>query len=181
MVDIRDCPEFRIADALAMRDAVHVRRGVYERLRVAARALPDGYYIKIMSAHRPIGEQTELWNRQMAKTRAEHPGLSDDELIQITRRFVAQPHHGFGGHQTGGAVDVTLCDRDGNDLGLGKWLYTGPEIRQAAVKRLRRILKRAMCGAGFVNYPAEWWHFCYGDRMWAAYSHRAECMYGLIE
>ena len=32
--------------------------------------------------------------------------------------------------------------------------------------------------AGFVNYPAEWWHFSYGDKMWAAYSHKEYAIYG---
>ena len=33
----------------------------------------------------------------------------------------------------------------------------------------------------FVNFPAEWWHYCYGDRMWAAYKGKKECFYGYIE
>ena len=36
-----------------------------------------------------------------------------------------------------------------------------------------------MENAGFKNYPNEWWHFCYGDRMWAAYSKRKDCFYGM--
>ena len=31
----------------------------------------------------------------------------------------------------------------------------------------RRRLFWAMSEAGFVNYPGEWWHFCYGERLWA--------------
>lgn len=33
--------------------------------------------------------------------------------------------------------------------------------------------------AGFQNYPFEWWHYCYGDRMWAAYSGKKTCFYGM--
>jgi D-alanyl-D-alanine dipeptidase len=29
-----------------------------------------------------------------------------------------------------------------------------------------------MCGAGFVNYPPEWWHWSYGDKYWAFISGR---------
>ncbi len=46
-------------------------------------------------------------------------------------------------------------------------------------KQNRAILKNAMEKAGFKNYPHEWWHFCYGDRMWSAYSKQKECFYGL--
>lgn len=33
----------------------------------------------------------------------------------------------------------------------------------------------------FVWYPGEWWHYCFGDRMWAVYSNQIECFYGPIE
>ena len=35
-------------------------------------------------------------------------------------------------------------------------------------------------GLDFVNFPGEWWHFCYGDKMWAAYKNKKECKYGYI-
>lgn len=38
-----------------------------------------------------------------------------------------------------------------------------------------------MQDADFVNYSGEWWHFCYGDKMWAAYKHRRYAIYGEIE
>ena len=31
---------------------------------------------------------------------------------------------------------------------------------------------------GFANFPAEWWHFCYGDKMWAAYKSKKTAFYG---
>ena len=37
-----------------------------------------------------------------------------------------------------------------------------------------------MQDAGFVNYPAEWWHYCYGDKMWAAYSHEKYAIFGKV-
>ena len=38
-----------------------------------------------------------------------------------------------------------------------------------------------MTTAGFTNYPAEWWHYSYGDRMWAAYSHNKISFYNLVD
>ena len=181
MINIKNCTTLFFAPDLIVRDKICVRQGVYNRLLDVAKHLPPEYGLKIMSAHRTISEQTDLWNRKMAETKAKHPNASDTELIAINRRLVAQPHHGFGGHQTGGAVDVTLCDKNGNDIGLGKWLCDTPNIAPKKQKKLRHVLKHAMCSAGFVNYPAEWWHFCYGDRMWAAYKKRSKCCYGLVE
>ncbi len=34
---------------------------------------------------------------------------------------------------------------------------------------------------GFVNYPAEWWHWSYGDKMWAAYGKHPYAFFGKIE
>ncbi|HAE24988.1 MAG TPA: hypothetical protein DCG33_06580 [Prevotellaceae bacterium] len=34
--------------------------------------------------------------------------------------------------------------------------------------------------AGFANYPAEWWHFCYGDKMWAAYNNKKTAFYDVL-
>lgn len=56
-------------------------------------------------------------------------------------------------HSTGGAVDVALV-HDGR---------TAAPVTNAA-RRHRDILASAMDAAGFINYPAEWWHWSYGDR-----------------
>ena len=31
----------------------------------------------------------------------------------------------------------------------------------------RRMLYNVMTAAGFTNLPSEWWHYDYGDNMWA--------------
>jgi hypothetical protein len=36
----------------------------------------------------------------------------------------------------------------------------------------------AMTQAGFINYPLEWWHFCYGDKMYTAYKFEKQAIYG---
>jgi D-alanyl-D-alanine dipeptidase len=48
-------------------------------------------------------------------------------------------------------------------------------------KANRKILRDAMEKEDFVWYPGEWWHYCFGDRMWAVYSNQKECFYGPIE
>lgn len=181
MVNIRQSSRLFFGPSLESRDCVFVRSGVYERLIKAADLLPGEYRLKIMSAYRSLAQQHELWNLRLAQTREKHPHATEEELIAITRGLVAQPHHGFGGHQTGGAIDVTLCDETGADLGLGKWTPKDVVISLQEQMRRRDVLRVAMCAAGFVNYPAEWWHFCYGDRMWAAYTRRSKCFYGLVE
>jgi D-alanyl-D-alanine dipeptidase len=40
------------------------------------------------------------------------------------------------------------------------------------------ILADAMNAAGLVNYPAEWWHWSYGDRYWAFQASHGTALYG---
>ena len=48
----------------------------------------------------------------------------------------------------------------------------------AQARHNRNLLARAMGGAGFVNYPTEWWHWSYGDRYWALISKADSAIYG---
>jgi D-alanyl-D-alanine dipeptidase len=48
----------------------------------------------------------------------------------------------------------------------------------AAGRRHRDILASAMTAAGLVNYPAEWWHWSYGNRYWAFQADRGTALYG---
>lgn len=133
-------------------------------------------------------EQEYRWAQKLGQNRREHPNMSTPELERLTKSQVADPRTGFGGHQTGGAVDVTLCRSDGTEYDMGTgYSALSPEIKTSSKKILltqrknREILKMCMEKAGFINYPNEWWHYCYGDRMWAAYSKRKTCFYGLPE
>ena len=36
------------------------------------------------------------------------------------------------------------------------------------IKNNRRILYNAMISEDFVNLPSEWWHYDYGDKVWAS-------------
>ena len=44
----------------------------------------------------------------------------------------------------------------------------------------RQILAEAMGAAGFTNYPMEYWHWSYGDVMWAELNHKSQAFYGPI-
>ncbi len=45
----------------------------------------------------------------------------------------------------------------------------------------RLLLKAVMEHAGFQRHPGEWWHFCYGDQMWAWLSEATTAIYGRVE
>ncbi|MDR3208932.1 MAG: D-alanyl-D-alanine carboxypeptidase family protein [Rickettsiales bacterium] len=159
-----------------------LRSGVCERLRAAQSKLPNGIRIKILSGFRPLSEQQKIWDEKIAELRHLYPNAGEEELKRTARLRVADPANGGGGHQTGGAVDLTLCDSHGHELDMGgKYLNFDDATPTKAVKnKNRRMLVCAMKEAGFTNYPREWWHFSYGDKMWAAYSRKKNAVYDTI-
>ena len=90
------------------------------------------------------------------------------------------------GHATGGAVDVILshCGKEvdcgGKYLSFSSATPTWSRGLNRDQRHWRFILYKAMTDAGFVNYPLEWWHFCYGDKMYAAYKFQRRAVYGKI-
>jgi D-alanyl-D-alanine dipeptidase len=73
-------------------------------------------------------------------------------------------------HSKGLAIDLTLIDKDGNELDMGtEFDFFGPEAHQGynhteAVKRNRWILKSTMEKHGFGSIRTEWWHFSYRSK-----------------
>lgn len=165
-----------------------VRQSVYKMLIKASENLSDDFTLIVVEGYRSPEKQKLNWDSRFKIVKEKNPNLPIREIERITRLSVAQPVGEYGGHQTGGAVDVTLGDKQRNQLFLGtkvlefssKTPTDAPGLNREE-KRLRKILVKTMKQAGFVNYPGEWWHYSYGDRMWAAYSRKKYCMYGPIE
>ena len=166
-----------------------VRRGVLARLNQARSLLPQGLVLKVHDAYRPLEAQRAAWERSVREIRTQFPEAPGKEIVRLAGMRVANPSEGgFGGHQTGGAVDVTLADEAGRELDMGGRVAeysattrTRNRLLSGAARENRAVLLRAMAGAGFVNYPAEWWHYCFGDRMWAAYGRHPHALYGFRE
>ena len=171
---------------------IEVRAGVRERLRKAARSLPDGIGLLVFDGYRPLTVQQYLWDYYGAQIAAANPGLEAAELMQRLMEFVASPNADPAcppPHRTGGAVDVYLIDRaTGRSLPMG----TEPdEATPASVTRHfeehpqepftsnRRMLFHAMTAAGFTNYYGEWWHYDYGNQRWANCMGIETAIYGI--
>ena len=152
---------------------VYIRKKVYEKLCLLNKAVKeDKYEIKLLDAYRSLDKQKELWNETLKETRKLNPGLDEDEIIRITTLKLANPTNGIGGHQTGGAIDITLIDNNGKELDMGsKYLEHIPQTRTYCKdltniqRKNRNYLVEKMKDLDFINFPAEWWHYCYGDRM----------------
>jgi zinc D-Ala-D-Ala dipeptidase len=159
-----------------------VRSGVAERLVRAQACLPDGYQLQVKEGWRPIWVQERLWEKSLNELRASRPDLTGEDLMRENTRFTAPPDSAPP-HSTGGAVDlVLLCRGEQCDMGWG-FNQPGQGSRTdhrvpAPARRNRDLLAAAMDAAGFINYPAEWWHWSYGDRYWAFQTSAEAALYG---
>ncbi len=164
----------------------NLRKNAQELLYKAADNLPDGHKLLVVTSYRPIWMQKELYRRRERQLAVRHPFLMIfryPKWRNMVNRYTSPP--GGSSHQYGGAVDVTIIDPQGNRLDMGTTLtdygikvHTENNLITENQRKNRKILYEIMTKAGFVNYPLEWWHYSYGDRMWAAYSQRQECFYG---
>ena len=117
-----------------------------------------GYRLKILEGTRPRSVQRRMYEEVKNK------GI---------KKFVADPNKGSM-HNYGTAVDVTIIDNNGKEIGMGK---PDPRIKiinksEIEIKLLlllnivndnqkqnRALLKKVMTTAGFSTVSYEWWHF----------------------
>ncbi len=95
-------------------------------------------------------------------------------------------------HSTGGALDVCLSDKDGNLVEMGSTVdqmdeasnpdfYAKINNKEAIIWNSRRnLLREIMTKFGFAQHPNEWWHFSYGDQLWAWKNKKENALYGKI-
>ena len=95
-------------------------------------------------------------------------------------------------HSTGGALDVCLSDKEGNLVEMGSNVdqmdetsnpdfYANKKNEEAIIWDSRRnFLREIMTKFGFAQHPNEWWHFSYGDQLWAWKNKKENAIYGKI-
>ena len=95
-------------------------------------------------------------------------------------------------HSTGGAIDVCFSDKEGNLVEMGSKVdqmdesstpdfYANKNNEEAIIWDSRRnLLREIMTKFGFAQHPNEWWHFSYGDQLWAWKNKKENAIYGKI-
>jgi D-alanyl-D-alanine dipeptidase len=168
---------------------VLVRAGLASRLTDARDALPAGVDLRVIEGHRSLADQQAIIDDYTRELRLLHPDADEVELTRLYSRFVAPV--AVAPHVAGAAVDLTLVNSSGDELWMGTPVDATPEQSAGAcwfdaevdwtARQNRTILANAMTGAGFVNYPTEWWHWSYGDRYWALLTNADHAVYGPVE
>ncbi|WP_205596280.1 M15 family metallopeptidase [Modicisalibacter sp. 'Wilcox'] len=170
------------------------REALYRRLLTVARNLPEGLGLVVLDAWRPYVVQRYLYDTLLGMVETRYADLDAADRRELTRAFVSPPSERPecpSPHLTGGAVDVTLCDADGLLLDMGSafdearasshtvhFEHHADDAESRLWRDRRRILYHAMVDAGFANLPSEWWHYSYGDQMWAWYRGEPRALFG---
>lgn len=155
---------------------LRVRSGVQARLLEADHSLPPGFTLVLLDGWRSAEMQRLLIHHYSEEA------VDAKYVADLSDAGMRAPH------LTGGAVDVTIAwegkplalgtDFDSFDVAAHLNAYEGLD---SVTRRLRRMLSRAMTQAGFAPYPFEWWHWSYGDDVWAETTGAVQVRYECIE
>jgi len=161
---------------------------IYNIMLEAKNNLPENYYFMIYEAYRPLERQKFLWSKANKIIKEKYPDMSEDEIYTMAATYVADPYNGVGsGHQACCSIDISLCDKDVIEYEMGTACQeindntvTNAEGISDTAKNNRKILQDSLENAGLINYPSEWWHFSYGDRLWSRLTGK-DFIYGPID
>ena len=167
-----------------------IRTYIYNLLKNAQKHLPQGYHFVVYEAYRPMESQIKLWDGVVSEQKKKHPEMdvNSEEFIALCDIFAANPYRQGSGHQPGASVDISLIDDAGREYYMGGTVrgfdetadFDCPNISPEGRKN-REILRDALSKSGLVNYPSEWWHYSFGDRLWARLTGSKLAIFGKLE
>jgi D-alanyl-D-alanine dipeptidase len=166
---------------------VTARRTVAEKLVQAQQSLPHGLRFLIKEVYRPLSVQQASFENYSATLQQAHLEWAIEQVHQEASKYVAPV--AVAPHSTGGAVDLTLIDAEGQEVDMGTPFNASPFFTQQATytdasnisaeaRAYRDLFGQVLRSVGFVNYPTEWWHWSYGERYWAFMTGSACAIYG---
>lgn len=177
----------------------YVREGVLTRLFIAQQYLQSrcpGWKIFIFDAFRPLAVQqfmvdytfTELIQQQGLRSETLTDSQRQTFLEQVYEFWAApNPNPAYPPpHSTGGAIDLTLVNERGELIDMGSPIdelsprsypnhfAESTNSQEQQFHQHREVLHQVMTSAEFTRHQGEWWHFSYGDQMWAWLKQQAE-------
>jgi D-alanyl-D-alanine dipeptidase len=177
-----------------------LRKSVAEKLlRINARVGNAGLELFLFDAWRPRAVQAYFHDVWMPRELVRRdPSLAGAALTEEVERYWAAPSDDADSpapHATASAVDLTLRWKDGETLWMGSLFddvtalahrdrFENLETENFSfsdqeARANRRLLHWLMTEEGFAGHPDEWWHFSWGDQLWAALTGAPDAHYGL--
>jgi len=168
---------------------IYIRKIIAEKLECIQKKLGN-YKFKIWDGWRSREVQHNIYMSHWQNLKNEHPDWREAKLKEEVDKFVtvATDPHRIPIHATGGSIDLTLTDSLGNELDMGtSFDHFGPEAASLfyeindiddQVRSNRKLLRDAMVAEEFRFDDDEWWHFDYGNQLWAAALNKPYAIYG---
>ncbi len=162
-----------------------IRQSIKTQLEKVIEKLDTKYGILFIEGYRRYDYQKALFQDRVAE-------IIKNDKVSITKakikasQFVSDPDI-YSPHVTGGAIDLgilhlesmELLDMGNNFTYDDSAMLYHPNLTKDQ-KQNRQMLVDLMTGAGFVNYPYEWWHWSYGDKYWAYVSDKSKAIYDSV-
>ncbi len=132
-----------------------LRREAADQLVKAQNMLKEkGFRFKMLDCYRPLPVQQQLWDKFQNASYVTPPGKGSM-------------------HNRGLAVDLTIVDRNGEELDMGtSFDFFGKEAHHTytnfsdTILSNRNLLKNTMEKVGFKPIRTEWWHYSYTKKMY---------------
>jgi len=168
-----------------------VREEIVEKIGRISKVLDKKDKILIIrSAWRSFEHQRLIWDNKVSFLKKIHPDKSEKEIEMLTSYFIAPETKSM--HATGGAVDALIYDlieicvmdfgsNDALKIDLSKKCYPyHPDISTSA-KENRSLLIFLFENEDFVVDVKEFWHFDFGNAIWALEKGKLESIYDIIK
>lgn len=170
----------------------YLRQSVLHHLVTAQTQLMQhhpNWQIQIFDAYRPVAVQQFMVDYTFAEV-VQQQNLNSADLSPQQRQAIweqvyqlwAVPSFDLATpppHSTGAAIDITLVDETGKPVDMGSaidelsprshpdYYAQSTQLKDQQYHAHRQLLLNVMRSAGFQRHTGEWWHFCFGDQMWA--------------
>lgn len=167
-----------------------VREAVVEKIGNISRKLyKENKILFIRSVWRSFDHQLLLWNNFYKLLKDKFPGKSVEQIKKMVANFIALEKKSM--HATGGAVDALIYDKKNDDImdfgtnegfniTLTKKCYPDyPDIPVEA-KKNRKLLIGLFEDEDFTCDLREFWHFDYGNVIWAYEKKKEFAIYDIL-
>ena len=168
-----------------------VREDVVQKLGRISKALEaEGKLLIIRSVWRSFAHQRLIWDNKVKSLQEQFPDKAIEEIKEMVSCFIAPEIKSM--HATGGAVDALIYDgakdcvldfgtNDGLKIDLNEKCYPNhPDISDEA-KKNRALLIDLFEKEDFVVDVKEYWHFDFGNAVWAIKKKKLHAKYDVIK
>lgn len=158
-----------------------------QKAQAQLQSVHPGWRLQIFDAYRPVEVQQYMVDYTFHTAAAERSlnlqtlePAAQEELWQQVYQIWAVPSFDLTTpppHSTGAAIDLTIVDDCQQPINMGSPIdemsdrskpnYFADQSEGQIFHQNRELLRQVMEHGGFRRHPDEWWHFSWGDQLWA--------------